>query len=374
MASYADRGPGITTNRGDLRRAMEGRRRLSVGKTVTDQHDSVLASAFANQTILITGSTGLIGSNIVLYLSGLNYRQNANIKIIALYRDTEKRDIAFSKLADNHIEYIKCDIQEPIPFSKHVDAIIHCACCSGGSKVHLNDPLRVFDIGISGSKNLLNFAVERRCGKFLYVSTYEVYGSVPQNEYITECQPYHLDPFSLRDCYAAVKLLCESLLCAYSAKYGFSVYSARLSSTFGRGVRFDDPRFFAEFARCILEGKDIVLKSEGKTVRSYLDVEDAATAFLYILARGKNCSAYNVTNMENEISIRDLAQKMIEVAKSPVTLTFESGCDTSSLGFRREGRTVIDASKLQSLGWRPVHTLDETILSLIHSMETMRPT
>ena len=67
MASYADRGPGITTNRGDLRRAMEGRRRLSVGKTVTDQHDSVLASAFANQTILITGSTGLIGSNIVLY-------------------------------------------------------------------------------------------------------------------------------------------------------------------------------------------------------------------------------------------------------------------------------------------------------------------
>ncbi len=345
-----------------------------MNKTITDLHDRVLASAFANQTILITGSTGLIGSNIVLYLSGLNQRQHANIKIIALYRNVEKRDVAFSMLMDGNIEYVKCDIREPIPFSKDVDVIIHCAGCSGGTKVHLNDPLKVFDIGIDGSKNLLNFAVEHHCNKFLYVSTYEVYGSAPQNEYITECQPYHLDPFSLRDCYAAVKLLCESLLCAYSAKYGLSVYSARLSSTFGRGVRFDDPRFFAEFARCILDGKDIVLKSEGKTVRSYLDVEDAATAFLYILAKGKSCNAYNVTNMENEISIRDLALKMIEVAKSPVTIVFENNCDTSLLGFRREGRTVMDTSKLQSLGWRPVHALDETILSLMHSMESMRPT
>ena len=78
--------------------------------------------------------------------------------------------------------------------------------------------------------------------------------------------------------------------------------------------------------------------------------------------------------MENEISIRDLALKMIEVAKSPVTLVFEKGCDAYSLGFRREGRTVIDSSKLQSLGWKPVHTLDETILSLIHSVENTRPT
>lgn len=165
-----------------------------------------------------------------------------------------------------------------------------------------------------------------------------------------------------------IKRVCESMLIAYSAKYRINVFSGRLTSIFGTGVSYDDPRFFAEFSRSVIEERDIVLKSAGRTVRSYLDVDDAASAFLYIFVNGETNNAYNLTNMDNEISIRDIARKIIEISGGKIGLKFDISEDIKQLGFRNEGRTIIDASKIENIGWMPVYSFEETLEKLLDSM------
>ncbi len=332
-----------------------------------------LARKFSGKTVLISGATGLIGSRLVNYIVGLNRDYGADIKIVALYRNDAKLSKLFpSLIASSDVIFVKCDIEGEIGYEQPVDYIVHCAGFSGGTKMHLKDPVKVFDTNYGGTRNLLQCAVSHSCTGFLYVSTYEIYGDVSVEEPVAEDHVCRLDPLILRNCYAEIKRVCESMLSAFSAKYGLNVYSVRLTSTFGTGVQYGDPRFFAEFARCVIENRNIVLKSSGATVRSYLDADDAACAFLYVLANGVSGNAYNLTNMKNEVSIKEMAEKIITISGAPVNLVFEIADDPYKLGMRKEGKTVMDASKIQSLGWKPVYTLNETLKKLLDSIRETR--
>ena len=334
---------------------------------------SYLANKFQKKKIMVSGATGLIGSHVVQQIDNINQLHQAGIKIVALYRDESKRSKLENELTNStSVEFVECDVENTILYEGDVDYIVHCAGFSGGTKMHLKDPVKVFDTGLNGTRNLLDFSVTHNVQGFLYVSTYEVYGDNSTEERIKEDFPCQLDTFTLRNSYAEIKRLCESLLCAFSNKYGFNTYAVRLTSTFGSGVKYHDPRFFAEFARCAIEGRDIVLKSHGRTVRSYLDADDAALAFLYVLANGQNCNAYNLTNMNNEISIKDIAERIIKLSSANIQLEFDVPEDAHKLGLRKEGRTVMDASKLESIGWKPVWSLDDTLMKLIMSMKENR--
>ena len=338
-----------------------------------EKYNSFLAEYYRGKHILVSGSTGLIGSRVVAYLDTLNRTQQADITIIALYRSEEKKQALLRQLQRPEAAvFVQGDVEDPIAYDGRVDHVIHCAGISGGTKMHLKDPVKIFDTGIGGTRNLLEHAVAHGCQGFLYVSTYEVYGESCGSAYISETASCQLDTVVLRNCYAEIKRLCESLICAFSAKYGLKTCAVRLTSTFGHGVKYDDPRFFAEFARCILEERDIVLKSHGTTVRSYLDADDAALAFLYVLAKGETCSVYNLTNPENEISILEIAERMIRLSGSPIRVRFDIAENVAALGMRQEGRTVMDASKIAALGWQAVCPLDETLKKLIESMRKSR--
>lgn len=337
-----------------------------MNKDLYQRQQSFLSTKLGGKTIMVSGATGLVGSAIVRYLASMNDNCQASISIIPLYRDEKKLNRVHASLvgrSDFFPRYFATD--EDVSFDENVDYIIHAAGISGGSKMHLKDPVKIFDIGINGTRSLLDYAVVHGCKGFVYVSTYEIYGGINQEDLIPENHPCQLDPMVLRNSYAEVKRVCESMLTAYSAKYGFNVYSGRLTSTFGTGVSRTDPRFFAEFARCVAGGKNIVLKSAGGTVRNYLDVEDAASAFLYILANGENCQAYNLTNRNNTISVRDIAQQLIELAGKKVELVFDIADDIKALGFRKEGVTVMDPSKLEAIGWSPVYSFNETLRKLL---------
>ena len=340
---------------------------------VFKKQSEFLARRFSGKTVLISGATGLIGSRLVNYIVKLNCDYGADIKIVALYRNDAKLSKLFPLLlARNDVMFVKCDIEGEIGYEQPVDYIVHCAGFSGGTKMHLKDPVKVFDINYGGTRNLLHYAVSHSCTGFLYVSTYEIYGDVSVEEPVTEDHVCRLDPLVLRNCYAEIKRVCESMLCAFSSKYGLNVYSVRLTSTFGAGVQYDDPRFFAEFARCAIENRNIVLKSSGSTVRSYLDADDAAIAFLYVFANGISKNAYNLTNMKTEVSIKEMAEKIIEISGAPVHLVFEIADDPYKFGMRKEGKTVMDASKIHALGWQPVYTLDETLEKLLDSIRATR--
>lgn len=337
------------------------------------QQKQYLANKLRGKSVFISGATGLIGFGIVRYLLELNDVYDAQIQVIALYRDAQKKDEIYGDTQSRtDLTFVYFDAQAGLDTDIKSDYIIHCAGISGGSKMHLKAPVTIFDVGIRGTQALLDYAIQHDCEKFVYVSTYEIYGSIDEKELINEEHACNLNPLILRNCYAEIKRLCEALCRAYSAQYGMNICSGRLTSTFGTGVSYEDPRFFAEFARCIIEGRDIVLKSSGNTVRNYLDVDDAASAFLYILADGENGEAYNITNMSNAISIRDIATMMLELTGNKVKLKFDIDADAESMGFRKESYTVMDATKLEALGWKPVYSMSETLMHLLDSMNNIK--
>ena len=128
-----------------------------------------LASELRDKCVLISGATGLIGARVVAYLVALNETENANIRIVALYRSKDKVKTEFKHLIGiSQIDFVEYKIGDKIQYIQDVDYIIHCAGVSGGLKMHLKDPVKVFDIGITGTRDLLEFAVEHHCKGFLY--------------------------------------------------------------------------------------------------------------------------------------------------------------------------------------------------------------
>lgn len=335
---------------------------------ILEKQRCFLKERFAGKTVLIAGATGLIGSRIAYYIMNLNKNYSANIKLYLLYRNSDKCKIVYPDYPNyqnvifetyENIEKINCKI----------DFIFHCAGISGGTKMHLKDPMAVFETAYQLTKKLLDTAVRTQCGGFLFVSTYEVYGNINSEMPISEKNVCNLDTMNLRNIYAECKRMSEAMCVAYASMHSIKVCCGRLTSTFGDGVDYSDPRFFAEFARCIIEQRDIVLKSTGMTVRSYLDSDDAATAFMYIASDGENKSVYNVTNMENKVSIRTMAERMLEISGSESKLRFDIAEDVEKLGFRTESCTLMDATKLYDLGWEPAYSLDDTLAKLLNSME-----
>lgn len=318
------------------------------------------SKCFSGSVVLVSGATGMIGSRIVNYLTSLNDELAAKIKVIALYRSEQKLKKVFGSVtAREDIKFCLYDIEKHEAFKldsqvDKVDYIIHCAGIPGGAKMHLKDPVRLMTTIYNGTKTLLNIATEHHSKGFVYLSSYEVYGNSFGDEMINESAPCFVDTMELRNIYAETKRFCETLTMAYAEKYNINTYCARLTSTFGSGVTYNDTRFFAEFARCIIENRDIVLKSTGGTIRSYLDVDDAVTAFLYILTDGKSKNTYNLTNMNNAISIKDMADKMIQLSESSISVRFDIPNDADSTGYRKEGCTLINSEKLMSIDRKSV--------------------
>lgn len=309
----------------------------------------------------------MIGQNIVTLLKKLNEEENLNIKIIAHGRNEAKVNQLFK---DTGIVKLVCDINN-ISYDKEIDYIIHTAGVTGGSKQHIDFPMTTILTAFEGTKRVLDLAVEKSVKGLVYLSTLEVYGDTGfSKEDKVENKGGFIDPTNVRSSYPESKRMCECMCSSYTKQYGVPTYIARLTSTFGYGVSYSDERVFAQFARSIIENQNIVLKSTGETIRNYCDAEDAAMAFLVMLTNGSPGEAYNVANMNTEISIKNLALKFIDNHPNCKTkLVFDiSEADAAKLGYNKVQRNVLSSEKLLSIGWKPKYSLDEMIVKLVNYM------
>lgn len=325
---------------------------------------------FVGKTFLVTGATGMIGQNVVSLLLRLNDLYNTKIRVIANLRNMDKAEVVFNQYFGRSDFNISVSEITMLDSSEDIDYIIHTAGVTGGSKQHVEYPIRTIQTALDGTRRVLELAAEKKCKGVVYLSSLEVYGNTGfDKESIKETDFGYIDPVNVRSSYSESKRMCECMCAAYTKQCGIPTYIARLTATFGNYVSYLDNRVFAQFAKSILKKEDIVLKSPGETVRNYCDAEDAAYAFLVLLAKGKQGEAYNVANMDTEISIKDLALKFVKMfPESGSSLKFDLAEDTSKLGYAPVMRNVLDSSKLIKLGWEPMYTLDDTIKKSVHSM------
>lgn len=330
-----------------------------------------IVNIFRKKTILITGASGMIGRNIIKFLTKINSTYHTDIKIIAHVRNKEKAERVFKNiLYRKEFQLVVSDITE-LEIQQKVDYVIHTAGVTGGSKQHLEFPMKTINTALMGTKKVLDCALENHIKGMVFLSSLEVYGDTGMNEkYIYETDGGYIDITNPRSSYSESKRMCECMCASYTKQYGVPIYIARLTASFGECVSYNDKRVFSEFAKCIIDKRDIVLKSTGETIRNYCDAEDVAIACMVLLAKGEAGQAYNVANMDTEISIKDLAEKFIYLyPESESNIIFDLSIDEKKLGYNGVMRNVLNSEKLMKLGWKPVNTLDSTIKKLVQNMK-----
>lgn len=321
------------------------------------------------KTILVTGATGLIGSNIIKVLAHLKKSSLNNLKIMALVRNIEK---AKQVLGDDYTsaDYILGDVNNQLETSINIDYIIHAAAQTN-SKAFVNKPVETIQTSFQGTINLLELARKKHINGFVYLSSMEVYGTPQTDQKINESFSTNIDTMLVRSSYPEGKRICEAICTAYYSEYGVPVKVVRLTQTIGPGVDYYDGRVFAEFARCAIEKRDIVLHTKGETKRSYLSTEDAVDAILTVLLHGKSGEAYNAANEETYCTIYEMA-KMVAAKCAEGQIAVQIQPDDVERGYAPALKMNLDTQKLCNLGWQPKLDLYQMFEALISSMKTMR--
>jgi len=332
---------------------------------VVEEQQGILAQ-LSGKSVLVTGATGLIGAQVVKTLVRANEKQRLGIKVIAFVRSEEKAKKTFGNSLYEEMDLVIGDINEPIEVEGNVDFIIHGASATS-SKYFVTNPVETIFTAIDGTKNVLELAKSKKVSGMVYMSSLEVYG-VPQTEngYVRENDYGYIDILSTRSSYSEGKKMVECICASYADEYGVPVKIARLSQTFGPGVEYNDGRVFAEFARCALEKRDIVLHTPGRTLRTYLYTADAISAILTLLVKGENGKAYNVTNPDTDVTIKEMAELVCSILpESGISVVIDEPKDIGKFGYNPEMVIRLVPDALMELGWMPMVDLKNMYIRLM---------
>ena len=332
--------------------------------------ESVSWANLENATVLVTGATGLIGSTIVSSLIYADRKKNLNLKVIALVRDLEKAKIQFASQISfsNALSFVEGTVEDLPCITGDIDYIIHGASPTA-SAFFVEHPVETINIAVQGTTNMLNLAVKKAVKGFVYLSSMEVYGAPQTDDLILESQGTTIDTMSVRSSYPEAKRLCECLCTSYAMEYDVPAKVVRLAQTFGPGVSIKDVRLFAEMARCVIDNKDIVLKTMGTSKRCYLYTADSATAILTIMLSGNTSEAYNAANIETYCSILQMAN----MVKSKLTndtisiITPNNGSHDNK--YPPDHVLNLSIEKILSLGWTPRVALIDMFKRMIATMK-----
>lgn len=321
-----------------------------------------LTSKLKDTTIAVTGATGLIGSIFVRCLQSLDL----NIRFVLPVRNTHKAEGIF-KDNKSGIRIVETDISEYFNTTEEpIDYIIHCASPTNGQFM-TDHPVETIELAIDSTKSILQFARRSNSIKgIVYVSSIEYYGEIDSDNKVDERTTGYIDHKSPRSSYSLGKQTAEFLSYSYATEYDVPVKIARLTQTFGAGISHDDNRVFAQFARSVISGENIVLHTSGRSSKPYCYTTDCVRALVYILLLGEKGEAYNVAARGSYISIIDLAKMYRDEFNQGIKVVID---ETKNKGYAPVTKVNLDPSKLESLGWEPLYGLGEMLNRLILSLK-----
>lgn len=320
------------------------------------------------KTILITGANGFLPSYIVEFLLFLNDQKKMGMKIIGIVRNKDKADKRFHPYKKRpDLKIIIQDVATPFKLSETFDFIIHAAS-QASPRFYETDPVGTLKPNVLGTYNLLEFARKKPVQAILFISAGETYGNILTPGKKDETMYGSLDPASVRSCYAESKRMTETMAVSWHHQYGIPAKIVRLYHTYGPGIKLDDGRVFADFISNIVHNENIVMKSRGEAVRSFIYVADVVSAFFTVLLKGKNGEAYNVANEKATVSIKKLAETLVLLfPKKKLKVITQK---------RQAGDKYVESpikfnypstEKLMRLGWKPHFSIEKGFLRTIQS-------
>ena len=345
--------------------------------------------ALSGARILITGATGLIGSQVAGTLSALNRKQGTQLQVLLPVRNAARAAEGRLKGIAGRTETTLWDEDVCAPLSADTvktaeelrpDYIIHCAAPTRSRDFVARAADTALAV-IDGTRRMLDLARTCQIRSMIQLSSLEVYGTPRRDAagsedvpLLTEVDFGTLDPAKPRSSYSEGKRMAETLCSAYAAQHQLPVRILRLTQTFGPGVDYADERAFMAFARSAMEGQDIVLRTAGRTVRPYLYTADAVRAILTLLMADGEAfpagTAANAANPKTAVTIVEMAETAAHVIGSSrghvpaVRIEIPDTAALAACGFNPEMQLNLDISRITALGWMPTRDLAEMFARL----------
>ena len=299
-----------------------GRPLLSLEQLLTEDLETIctdLASELgemAGGSLLVTGGGGFLGYYLVQTALHWNRTRKGRGGIDVTVYDNYMRGVPawLEQLrGEPGLSLVRQDMIQPLPADiPHFDYIVHAAGIASPIYYRAH-PIKCMDANINGLRNLLDYSVaEASHGRpvrgFLFYSSSEIYGD-PALDAIPTPETYrgNVSCTGPRACYDESKRYGETLCVAFAGQHGVPVKMARPFNNYGPGLKISDGRVLPDFARDVLEGRDIVMLSDGSPRRTFCYAADAITGYYKVLVRGRPGEPYNVGIDRPEISMAQLA-------------------------------------------------------------------
>ena len=325
---------------------------------------------FEGKTVIVTGATGLIGSNLVYKLL-----QNDSIKVIAVGRNKKKLEVVFSQyLDDKRLILEECDVSLPIEWNDDINYIFHAASPIAGNIIR-ETPIDVILPNIVGTLNILNFIEKQReekgiNAKLIIFSSATVYSNIEKQDIVVnEGETSIADALDAQNApYSESKRMIEVIARSFVKQKKMDISIVRFSYVYGYTKSSPNTAFY-QFIKTALSGQNIVLNNKGLPRRDNIYIDDAVNGLLYVAKNGESGEAYNIsTNTEknNFAAIDEMAFIIASVVNEKKKTDIKVEYKDSSAEYSRLPGVVLNNDKLHSLGWEVKIGLEEGISRTIN--------
>ena len=308
-----------------------------------------------NKTFLITGATGMIGSYIAYVLKVLNDEYNMNIHIILSVRNIKKVNDIF--INDKNVTVLCQDVTKPFDYSEKINYIVHAAS-PASPKIMKDHPFETNIANCVGTYNTLMLAKENNVDSYLFVSSREIYGEpIGDQTIFTENGSLgEVNPLIPRNGYAEGKKAAENMCVSMREEYGINTKIVRLAHTYGPGMSLTDGRVQADFLNNVLNKQDIIMKSDGSSIRTYSYISDSINGIFKVLLSSSDY-VYNISD-DKEISIKELAETLVEISDgSKLVIQIDDTLKKGSAAFKKG---ILSNEKIKKeLNWYPKYSVKD---------------
>ena len=307
-----------------------------------------------DKIFLITGSGGMTGSAIIKWILLLNDICGTNAKIYASTRHPD--NVPEYIEGTENITYCEYGKEEASIGDSKVDFIIHAASPTERD-FFINHPAETFKVIIGGTERMLEIC-RQKGASFILLSSVEVYGSLNSNTPVQESETGAINSLNIRNGYPLGKKGAEFLSYSYFKEYDCNTKTVRISAIQGLYQPYDEQRIFNEITRCILENKNLVMKSDGMSKKSIVYTLDAVSGILTALFKGQKGETYNITNPETFLTMKELAEKLFSNFNPKVHIEYDITSENKT-GYLPHLEIVQCVEKISQLGWHPITNLEE---------------